>query len=85
MCGGGGMWWGGGGGEEGGEGAGYRWPDVDVGPSLQQDRHGTRITAGTGPHQGRCVVLQRREIVVKTKTVTAYCVEVYTHCFRPRC
>jgi hypothetical protein len=39
---------------------------LDVGPFVQQDRHGVRLTPATGPQQGRLTILQRVEEVRKT-------------------
>jgi hypothetical protein len=32
---------------------------VEVGPSLQQQLHGIRLPAGTGPYQGRHSILEK--------------------------
>jgi hypothetical protein len=73
------------GGRVGVGGAGYRDPGVDVGPSLQQDRHGSRLPIATGQQQGRPTILQRVEGVRKTQTETACCVEVYSRWMWHRC
>jgi hypothetical protein len=41
---------------------------VEVGPFLQQERHGARLTIETGAHQGRPTFLQRVGGVRKTLT-----------------
>jgi hypothetical protein len=39
---------------------------IDVGPFVQQDRHGVCLTLATGEHQGCPTILQRVEGVRKT-------------------
>jgi hypothetical protein len=44
----------------------YAVCSLDVGPSVQQERHGVRLTSLTGLHQGRHAILQRGEGVRKS-------------------